>query len=111
MDFYEIIATIIGGVLIIGLDVTYIWILSKDWLKERKLVSYFPSWENTRKPFIWWLIWSCAIFTNLIVFMLSCLIANTMEAIYISLTLIVPLYSGGIGFIYICVKNAIKEQY
>ena len=111
MDIDFIMLTLTCGLLVVGLDIAFIILLFKGWIKEKRLISDFPSWEDTKKPLRWWFIWSGIILTNLIAFIVYCLIYGTMEATFTSLKLITPIYSGIIGFIYICVKNALKEKY
>lgn len=99
--------------LVLGLDITFIIMLYRSWIKKNSIALYeLKSWKGTRKPYIWFLVWSIIIVFNVplsfVVYLLMYLTKLTwLVYILFSIILIYPLI---IGVAYICIKSYLKEK-
>jgi len=84
----------------------------KRWIKHKGLELEIEEWKGTKKPLIWFWIWSLAISFDLVVYILLAIILpiglNTMCAIAFLSTLG---YLVLLLFVFTCIKNGIKEKY
>lgn len=55
-----ITVSVLTCLFVLGISAVQTWYLYRSWVKRKDLNRIFPFWENTRKPFIWWICWSIA---------------------------------------------------
>lgn len=53
-----IVVIVLTCLFVLGVSAAQAWYLYQSWIKRKELNHIFPFWNNTRKPFIWWLCWS-----------------------------------------------------
>ena len=84
----------------------------KTWIRNGFFKLYFPEWEGTKKPLIWFLIWSLVILCDIGVYtMLAFLLPYQPPSIAYGLAFFYTLPGILIVlFVYICVRNGIKEK-
>lgn len=111
MNINCIIGTLVSGLVILGVDIVYICILFTEWIKKHGLIKDFPLWKGTKKPLLWWIIWSCIIISNVIIFAIFSLSVGTNEGIYTAGFGVIPLHTVSVGVLYICIKNGMKHKY
>lgn len=110
MDLECIILTVVGGLVILGVDIVYICIQFTEWIKKHGLIKDFPLWKGTIKPLLWWIIWSCITISNVIIFAIFSLSVGTNEGIYTAYFGVIPLHTGSVALLYVCIKNAMKGK-
>lgn len=56
-------------VLFLNIFICVSWTISiyDGWIKRKSLERQFKTWKNTKKSFVWFLIWTIAIWLNVLV--------------------------------------------
>jgi len=86
--------------------------------KSRKLLDDFPSWAGTKKPVIWFIIWTIAVYSNFALYTLfSWLMVKKLGEpddgwIYATAAIVfaVIVYLSILGIIYILIKRTLKNK-
>ena len=52
----------------------------KVWIREKELEQYLYEWKNSNKSKIWFIIWTCILCINLLIFILIPLLYQTQES-------------------------------
>lgn len=83
----------------------------KRWIKKNELNNWFPKWEGTNKNKKWFWAWSIAVCGGNLGYILGVLLNPVLEMLAAALLFIYIPYLILLGFIYVCVKNWMKEKY
>lgn len=83
----------------------------KRWIKKNELNRCFTKWEGTSKSKKWFWGWSIALCGGNIGYILGVMLYPIVEMVSFAVIVIYIPYLILLGFIYICVKNWIKEKY
>ena len=74
-------------------DGVFVGSLYKSWIKKGRLVSMFPEWKNTKKPIVWFLVWSIIFFLNVPLFVGLSFRLGTIKKLLIPIMVSCPLYT------------------
>lgn len=85
-----IVAIIACSLLIIGINTTECWIQYRRLIKDKKLVKSVPAWQDTKKPIIWYIVWSLILWLDLIPFLIVAILANSTELLLGAFLLTIP---------------------
>ena len=91
--YWELFIAIIGiSLLIIFINITDCFIKFTGLIKGGKILEYFPSWGGTKKPLLWYIIWSIVEFLDLPLFIVVAVLNGSTEYLLVSFLLTVPTY-------------------
>lgn len=94
-------AIVIGGII-------ELWLV---WVKRRYIENFFPEWRNTKKRYIWFVIWSVCQICTLIPTSMAINYIDIDKYITICLWILSLLLLMSLGIIYVIVKHNIRYYY
>ncbi|MBO5412035.1 MAG: hypothetical protein J6A38_02995 [Clostridia bacterium] len=113
MNLGLFIATFAWGLLIGAIDLFDGIERYKKWLKKKELIGYFPTWEGTKKPLIWYIIWVFIDCLNLPLFIGFAIFGDDTGAL-LACALIVVGYMFVVRIIYLIVffltRNVVNKK-
>lgn len=113
MDSTYLIMILMFLLLTIGVNVTDCWLQYKTLIKEGKLIKRIPTWKDTKKPMLWYVVWSIIFWFDLVGFLIVALIVNSTELLIGVYFLTVPpyliIYELAYGIIYLIIIKKSKK--
>lgn len=95
------------------LELTFVIFLYNYWIKQNRLVLLeFNLWSETKKPYIWFFVWSFLIVLHVPLLILIYLVMylTNLEWIFYIFILSIFIYPLSLGLIYSCVKKYLKDK-
>lgn len=113
IDKYMFSAGFIVFILFVfGLDLTFIFFLYKYWIKYKRILLELKTWKGTKKPYIWFFVWSFLIIFNvpLLILIYIIMFLTNLKWIFYIFILSIFVYPLILGIAYCCIKSLLKDK-
>ncbi len=109
MTFFQILALIVILLLIIS-DIQFMFRCWHIWIKLGMLIDFFPGWKNTKKIYVWFVLWTSSLWLNLIPAIMMYFVSEEIIK-YAVCFCCIAFYCILLGIIYVIVKHNIRYYY